>query len=163
MPDHDEMLLPRLVHFADRALTRVEAARQNANLSTYGKPRGLWVSDEAAEQSWSQWCADENFRDTSRQVATEVTLAADHDLLWLSSALDLHRFTDAFGVPNRYGDRAINWGAVAAGHSGIVITPYVWEARRNLSWYYGWDCASGCIWDPSCVIALSVADLEGAF
>jgi hypothetical protein len=23
--------------------------------------------------------------------------------------------------------------------------------RMGLMWYYGWDCASGCIWDTSVI------------
>lgn len=34
-----------------------------------------------------------------------------------------------------------------------TITPYCWPARMDpdLIWYYGWDCASGCIWDASTI------------
>lgn len=50
-----------------------------------------------------------------------------------------------------------NYGTfIGARYDGIVITPYVWSMRldRSAFWYYGWDCASGCIWNASAVAEL---------
>jgi hypothetical protein len=47
----------------------------------------------------------------------------------------------------------IDWSKVAKDFDGIVITPYLWERRldHHVNWYYGWDCASGCIWNTSVI------------
>ena len=34
-------------------------------------------------------------------------------------------------------------------YDGIEINPYQFEARYQYTWYYGWDIASGCIWNLS--------------
>ena len=33
----------------------------------------------------------------------------------------------------------------------MFITPYQWELRFELDWYYGWDVASGCVWNLSVI------------
>lgn len=47
----------------------------------------------------------------------------------------------------------IDWITVAEEYQGIIIAPYQFDCRleTETSWYYGWDCSSGCIWDVSCV------------
>ena len=43
----------------------------------------------------------------------------------------------------------IDWRKVAKKYDGIEINPMIYELRMMaLSWYYGWDVASGCIWKP---------------
>lgn len=44
----------------------------------------------------------------------------------------------------------IDWKAVAKEYDGIEIDPYQYERRfsEGFLWYYGWDCASGCVWRP---------------
>ena len=43
-----------------------------------------------------------------------------------------------------------DWKLIAQEFDGIEIAPYQWEIRMdyNFFWYYGWDCASGCLWRP---------------
>lgn len=40
----------------------------------------------------------------------------------------------------------ISWFRLAKDYDGIEISPYFWEFRMGLDWYYTWDVASGCIW-----------------
>lgn len=50
----------------------------------------------------------------------------------------------------------INWPMVADRYQGIVIAPYLWSRRMDGGlWYYGWDCASGCIWDAAAVASVT--------
>jgi hypothetical protein len=51
-----------------------------------------------------------------------------------------------FGREYRIGE-SIDWPRLAKTHDGIEISPYQWSLRLNLLWYYGWDVASGCIWN----------------
>jgi hypothetical protein len=50
-------------------------------------------------------------------------------------------------------DRSINWAGVAKDYQGVIIAPFVWDRRLHdaYSWYYTWDCASGCIWDAAAI------------
>lgn len=42
---------------------------------------------------------------------------------------------------------AIDWDVISKKYDGIEINPYQQEARYQYMWYYGWDIASGCIWN----------------
>jgi hypothetical protein len=46
-------------------------------------------------------------------------------------------------------DKMIDWPKVAEHYAGIEICPYLSNKRNDddFFWYYGWDVASGCIWD----------------
>jgi len=49
----------------------------------------------------------------------------------------------------------IDWKKVAAKWGGIEIPEYQWGFRSSIDhmWYCGWDCASGCLWDPAALIS----------
>jgi hypothetical protein len=53
-------------------------------------------------------------------------------------------------------DYYINWPKVAQDYSGIEICPYQWKFRLNYMWYYGWDVASGCIWNQNALNSTNV-------
>lgn len=126
------------------------------------KPRGLWVSVPGQDPDWPNWCHNEEYGDPFTWDAHRIVLAEDANLLHLAGAKALDEFTEQFsderlnrdlpGHPYHHG--GINWGLVARAFQGIVITPYCWSRRHQLSWYYGWDCASGCIWDLSAIAAV---------
>lgn len=61
---------------------------------------------------------------------------------------ELMEFDKQYGVENErlMKWRNIDWGMVANDWGGIEIAPYINKARFGVSWYYGWDVASGCIW-----------------
>ena len=46
-------------------------------------------------------------------------------------------------------DKMIDWPRVASDYAGIEICPYLSSKRMDEDsfWYYGWDVASGCVWD----------------
>jgi hypothetical protein len=52
----------------------------------------------------------------------------------------------------------IDWPRVAERFDGVIIAPYQWKHRLELMWYYGWDCASGCIWNARAVSCFEVAE-----
>ena len=117
------------------------------------KPIGLWVS---VGDAWRDWCEAEQFHMESLEYVSEVTLADDADILRMGTGEELDDFTDRYG-DGQYGD-LIAWDEVARHHQGIIIDPYVWERRLELSWYYGWDCASGCIWDAAAIEEIKVLE-----
>ena len=45
----------------------------------------------------------------------------------------------------------INWSRVEEDYQGIVICPYQDKNRMEHLWYYSWDHASGCIWNPELI------------
>jgi hypothetical protein len=116
-----------------------------------GKPRGLWVSDETGDDGWRSWCESEEFNLAGLDHETEFVLAPGHNVLVIESPEALSAFDQEYNVGLH--DRSpftilgIDWNRVAEDYDGIIITPYQWEHRFGLMWYYGWDCASGCIWN----------------
>jgi hypothetical protein len=123
----------------------------------WDKPSGFWVSVDG-EDDWPSWCRSEGFRTDSLEYAHTVTLKSDAHILHLYRFSDLLQFTAEYvsdiGVKDYTG--AIDWGRVAQKYDGIIIAPYCWEARldERTGWYYGWDCASGCIWNLDAIASV---------
>jgi len=128
------------------------------------KPCGLWISVEESEDdySWFEWCKGEKFRLENLRHKYFVTLACDAKILHLKSPEEIHRFSIKYAANDPFDfDRAsifnrkteyvyiISWKRVKEEYEGIIISPYQWVCRlsSDTSWYYPWDCASGCIWN----------------
>lgn len=139
----------RLVHFSKSNTLDLRSADQPT--APHMKPNGLWVSVESADDAWSKWCEAEDWGLGSHEFTIEPT--TDANILYLRTAADIQAFTTQFSIKLEGCKFAmfIDWIAVANKYDGIIITPYQWSMRMNsdASWYYGWDCASGCIWNAS--------------
>jgi hypothetical protein len=138
-----------LRHYASHPVTlEMRTHEQTVDL----KPSGLWLS---VDTEWLDWCRSEDFRTDLNWYEHAVTLSPEANILALSSATDLDAFTAEYGeqVSPRFPSRYIDWSRVADVYDGIVIAPYQWSRRleRHTFWYYGWDIASGCIWNPTVV------------
>jgi len=141
-----------LVHFSKNQFSLDKERTYLQGLSF--KPHGLWVSDESASMSWSEWCRREHFQEQNLEYRTELDIALSEVLL-ISSARDMKLFHLAYraALPCSNSMTLINWAKVAKDHMGIIVTPYLWDFRLKFEyiWYYGWDCAGGCIWDLTCI------------
>jgi hypothetical protein len=132
-----------------------------------GKPWGLWYSFGG---SWMDWCLSESegwLRPYIYEVLVDETKA-----LRITNLEEFAAFEkEYYYVPRRfqmiedmmpplppilrhsefYDGRSlfgnINWMAVREKYGAVEITPYLYERRLNSRWYYGWDCASGCVWE----------------
>ena len=152
------------------------------------KPNGLWVTVEGKDD-WRQWCLSEKFRLINLRHIFEVKLKSDAAVLWVQNADELDSFsvrykpvlseevmrrrglTDDqvkaamkfFGSSEMRRQRymGIDWPSVAKEFQGIIIAPYIWDRRFDLLWYYGWDCASGCIWDPAAIASITLTKERG--
>lgn len=151
----------RLIHFSEKKLKDVVAVPQE---SRGFKPRGLWVSDED-DYGWRAWCLGEGFRVERLAVAHEVKLYPESRVLYVKGEAQLHALASKYGNDDCWGDRwetgwDVRWDLIAKRHQGIVISPYLAERRFDPAffWYYAWDCASGCIWDPTAIESIKVVD-----
>jgi hypothetical protein len=47
----------------------------------------------------------------------------------------------------------IDYEKLSQEYGGIEIIPYLWEKRLHMKsfWYYGWDVASGCVFNKNAV------------
>jgi hypothetical protein len=162
--------LNRLERFDPELLLRVQTV-------TY-KPRGLWVSDADAEDNWQDWCVGERFRLGALRNRHLVTLHEGANVLRIATTTELDWFTRGYSRAPEFaaGDpfwegHYIDWPEVTGQWDGIVITPYLWQRRlgEGCFWYYGWDCASGCIWNARAIAdfrfdsCFDCEEIEGAY
>lgn len=122
------------------------------------KPNGLWFD---VNEDWVRWCQDNQWGLDRLVFRHKVEITDWTRILKLCTADDLFRFTSEYQSRDYsiYQCYSICWPEVANTFSGIIIAPYIWDCRLNnrARWYYGWDCASGCVWDVS-IIRLSPPD-----
>jgi hypothetical protein len=146
----------KLLHYSHKPVTHVTSASQDESLIL--KPNGFWIS---VDDEWKQWCIAENFRLDCLNYVYEVTLAPKANILRISDVSGIDEFTEKFVGAELF----IQWNAVAQLYSGIIIAPYIWERRmsRDTMWYYGWDCASGCIWDADAIADIRLIAVERSF
>lgn len=151
-----------LEHFSKRPLVRVRSTKQwligDKDWNWRGKPKGLWVSVKG-EMDWREWCEAESFGLDRLKWRSVITLSSVANILHIRSVGELDAFDELYGRDERigtsdYSKRIIDWEHVAKEYDGILIAPYQWERRfdgRVSDWYYGWDCASGVIWNARAI------------
>jgi hypothetical protein len=145
--------------------------------SGHPKPNGLWFD---VNEDWKRWCESAQFRLETLRYRHTVTILDTSRILFLRSAKDIDAFTRKYGrnlfggiqllqsakdigaFASKYGrdlfadvqgqlSRYIAWAEVAEKHSGIIIVPYSRARSQTYLWYYGWNCASGCVWDTGVI------------
>ena len=111
------------------------------------KPKGLWYG---IGDNWIKWIKSGMPNWDHKNV---YRLNIDDSKMKVIRTYDeLIAFDKEYGTNETYnGDRMIDWGKVANKYRGIEIAPFIFEGHMNIEWYYGWDVASGCIWDVSCI------------
>jgi len=122
----------------------VKESRQEYNL---WKPIGFWYSVGC---DWERWCATEEPDWLKGRFAHEVILDSEK-MLYLRTPEDIDLFDEKYKFKDdNIRGWTLDWARVATEYDGIEIAPYQWERRleRHCTWYYSWDCASGCIWRP---------------
>ena len=159
----------RLIHYSENPLGELRNMDQMPPQHYFDKPKGLWVSAEG-EGDWLEWCRDNSFGETRLQFENVIELHPDARILRLQQAVEMLQFTADYGVMGEIGKQvpllgrslAIDWPRVASEYQGILIAPYTWSLRMDTvtSWYYPWDCASGCIWDVSAIQSVTSRKME---
>ena len=110
------------------------------------KPSGLWFDVDGA---WKTWCKHNDFREMTLKHCYEVIIPDSHDILKITNAEQLDDFTEMFRDRTQIAVVSLDWPTITQIFDAIVIAPYIWSRRLYISttWYYGWDCASGCVWN----------------
>lgn len=119
------------------------------------KPKGFWYEVNA---DWRRWCRGEMPHWIEGRYLHRLTLGEER-MLNIRSVAELDAFADEYHVsewvPSHVDGRffdldlGVRWDLVAERYDGIEIAPYLWARRLDGGlWYYGWDCASGVIWNP---------------
>jgi hypothetical protein len=137
----------------------------------YGKPEGLWVTPEkGGNPNWKECCEENGFSSENDYLKyMHEVVINKHKVLHLTCMKNLLQFDKEYaasidGLSDHFTKRysTINWRKVAKDYSGILIYPYIWEARLAISWYYLWDCASGCIWKADAIEEIRLRQQEDA-
>ena len=137
---------------------------------SFGKPEGFWVSVEG-EDDWPSWCRGEECFIDSLAVAHQVTLVDRPNLLIVSTPVGIDSLTATYAVQTEWERRfswkvnnrrkwPIDWREVSRDYDGVIIAPYQWSRRMETEWYYGWDCASGCIWNLDAIASVETVGSE---
>lgn len=125
-----------------------------------GKPMGLWLS-VLGENDWYEWSTLEGYGTESLEHAYRVVLRPEARI-YVVTALDGLLALDRLLPPRfDYGESLFrDWSGIREHWDGVVIAPYQWRVRLNfnLMWYYGWDCASGCIWNLDAIESVEPVD-----
>lgn len=147
-----------LEHYQASPVLAVSSRQQDHTVNRYNKPIGFWVSVKG-EDDWPSWCESEHFRTETLSHRHVVTLSDKANILFIPSAQALDEFNEQYHVrgPTPWSS-GINWTMVAEYYDGIIIAPYHWERRLSdhCGWYYGWDCASGCIWNADAIASIDL-------
>jgi hypothetical protein len=112
------------------------------------KPSGFWYGFGS---EWIDWCRHEMPNWTGKYI---YGVDVDNiNILRITTHMELMQFSREYQSDvsdtgyRRDAGEAIDWKMVANKYDGIEINPYQFEARMQYMWYYGWDIASGCVWN----------------
>ena len=138
----------KLIGSSDRVIMTKESklvfrSTPIGNQRVSAKPRGLWYGIGG---SWIDWVRSE-MPDWETEHVFKIEVDESR-MRVIRNYDDLLGFDKEYGVEEDFGysQKNIDWGKVASDYGGIEIAPYIHKGRYDISWYYGWDVASGCIW-----------------
>ena len=119
-------------------LTNLVSSQKNH----YGfKPQGLWLG---LGDNWLQYIKDNDMTDWISEYCSAFSIELGSNILILKDKEDYVNFT------KRYSKNSSNikWEVVAKKYDGIIAyAPRRFAFDRSLSWTYGWDITSACIWN----------------
>ena len=157
-----------LFHYAREAGKVFSADRMRDD--NYHKPGGLWLSDDAA-CGWRAFVLERLHDGTPgwENAGEGLRYSYGFEIVQLDQVLRLETSDELRGFLSEYGEATvrecvvndkpgcglhIEWGRVKAAYKGILITPFHQNLPRtdpDFHWYKGWDCASGCFWNLTCL------------
>jgi len=115
------------------------------------KPKGLWYG---MGDSWINWVRTEM---PHWECDNLFKLDLDESkIIKLNNEEELLDFNEKYGEELYGASNCIDWFEVSKKYSGIEIPNYLWSLRmdRRVGWYYGWDVASGCIWNEDAIVSI---------
>jgi hypothetical protein len=149
----------RLLHYSSNMIEKLlQIEYPQKDMNWHAKPNGLWLSVEG-DDDWKWWCEQEEFLLENLEFVYEVILKKEANvlhLLWEDQIIDMAKkypYGDFLWPTKEPRTYELDWELVKKDYQGIIISPYQWGCRmdQDCCWYYGWDCASGCIWDLDCI------------
>jgi hypothetical protein len=165
------------MNYCHWAANPVKLHRQDYPQSGHPKPNGLWFD---IDEDWKRWCEAAQFNLEGLRYRHTVTVLDSSRMLFLQKAREIDSFTKRYGrnlscnvqllqrsedlgsIAQDKGRSFFNdiqkafssyilWDEVAEKYSGIIIAPYSRSRSQAYLWYWGWNCAAGCVWDTSVI------------
>jgi len=121
------------------------------------KPKGLWYQING---SWNEWCSIEMPHWLDDKVDWELSIDKSNVLI-IDTLEKFNLFETKYQAKHPYlpSNNYIDWKKVCKDYDGIEIPNYMYSKRFSSMWYYGWDVASGCIWNLKKVKVLSFKEI----
>lgn len=129
------------IHMSNKPINLIQKSYiQKPNM----KPEGFWYG---FGNEWVDWCKYE-MPDRIGKYKYNVDVG-DTNILKIKTLNELKKFNQDYHSNLFDNDISmhIDWVKVASEYDGIEINPYQYQARFDIFWYYGWDVASGCVWN----------------
>ena len=135
-------------HLSHKPITELRDRRKD--LYPERKPVGFWYN---VDGDWEGWVRDRGiYAPNARRYRVELK---PRTLLRIRTHAGIQQFFRRYKAPGCGPAMSIiaggiDWPRVAERWAGIEIAPYLGMGEHHewLQWYYGWDVASGCVWDP---------------
>ncbi len=121
------------------------------------KPAGMWLSDDS-DYGWPKWCEEQEFNLEGLTIKKTFEITDISKILVLDTDEKIIAFNKKYTISFPDYDSKLfkflaylDWKRISKEYAGVLISPYSWELRLapGFMWYYGWDCASACVWDLS--------------
>jgi hypothetical protein len=123
------------------------------------KPNGLWYEcQDGSSETWEEFCEAGLSAGYGKYDGTYNVVLNDYEILFILDEFDFKKFNKMYSVNHPSDpdgskglDKVIDWPTVTSHYAGIEICPYRADKRNDddAFWYYGWDVASGCVWNTS--------------
>jgi hypothetical protein len=110
------------------------------------KPDGIWYD---CGGQWKEFCEVElgSYPNRGYDTVYEV-FPNEATVLFITTLQEFADFENEYLKLGKY-EKVIDWKRLSEKYHGIEICPYQRTRRMESSWYYPWDVASGCIWNPA--------------
>lgn len=138
-------LLNMHVHLSERLIDKLSPKGYTQQAGT--KPNGFWYSYGT---EWiDELSASKNLKDGYIYKVDINNL----NILQIKTEFELSNFTREYGLnnpSNTFTKTYIDWVRVARKYDGVEINLPIFPNYTNspeLLWLYGWDIASGCVWN----------------
>lgn len=146
------------IHMSKNPLRKLEK-RYYTQISG-DKPEGFWYGFGDEWIDWTEMAGPER----KGNYIYEVDINGSN-ILQIKDYQEITKFTKEYEsykqiIPGKI--FSIDWSKIDRRYDGIEINPYIDQARLDdrFLWYYGWDVASGCIWNLEKVKIMSLGLLE---
>jgi hypothetical protein len=143
----------KLYHFSSKPEFKWDPRHAAVQMPGF-KPAGLWY---APGDAWPKFLTMKGLQHLHRPHVFEVKFNPEAKILRVNDIGGIRVVAtmakDTFMPRNA----SILWAKLARVYAGIEIIPYVHEARlaMDTEWYYPWDVASGCVWDPTALASVT--------